>query len=155
MFDTSAYPENHPAGLPRVNKKVPGLMKDEAAGRIITKTVCLGPKQYAYEIDEYDNMCEREFCDGHCGKTGCIGNGGKRCKGVKGVDTLTVDHYEDCLRNDTTYFAKFNTLRSRKHDITTECVTKVALTSSDNIDGRPCKQNLLVLDAGNNCRRIA
>ena len=32
MFDTSAYPEDHPSGLPRVNKKVPGLMKDEAAG---------------------------------------------------------------------------------------------------------------------------
>ena len=30
MFDTSAFPEDHPAGLPRVNKKVPGLMKDEA-----------------------------------------------------------------------------------------------------------------------------
>ena len=43
----------------------------------------------------------------------------------KGVvkNTLTVDHYEDCLRNDTMYLAKFNTLRSRKHDITTECVT--------------------------------
>ena len=126
MFDTSAYPKDHPAGLPRMNKKVPGLMKDEACGRTITKLVCLGPKQYAYEIDEYDDMCGREFCDGHCGKAGRVGNGGKKCKGVKkGVvkNTLTVDHYEDCLRNDTTYLAKFNTLRSRKHDITTECVT--------------------------------
>ena len=50
MFDTSAYPEDHPAGLPRMNKKVPGLMKDEACGRIITKAVCLGPQQYAYEV---------------------------------------------------------------------------------------------------------
>ena len=115
MFDTSAYPEDHPSGLPRINKKVPGLMKDEACGRTITKVVCLGPKQYAYEID---------------------GGGGKRkCKGVKkGVvkNTLTVDHYEDCLRNDTTYLAKFNTLPSRRHDITTECVTKVALTAAEN-----------------------
>ena len=46
MFDTSSYPEDHPAGLPRMNKKVPGLMKDEACGRMITKVVCLGPKQY-------------------------------------------------------------------------------------------------------------
>ena len=123
------------AGLPRMNKKVPGLMKDEACGRMITKVVYLGPKQHAYEIDEYDDMCGREFCDGHCGKAGCVGNGGKNCKGVKkGLvkSTLTVDHYEDFLRNDTTYLAKFNTLRSRRHDITTECVTKVALTASDN-----------------------
>ena len=80
-------------------------------------------------------MCGREFCDGHCGKAGCVGNGGKKCKGVKkGVvkNTLTIDHYEDCLRNDTTYLAKFNTLRSRKHDITTECVIKAALTAADN-----------------------
>ena len=83
IFDTSTYPEDHLSGLPRVNKKVPGLMKDEGAGRIITKAVCLGPKQYAYEIDEYDGMCEKEFCDGGCGKKGCIGSGGKKCKGVK------------------------------------------------------------------------
>ena len=135
MFNTSTCPKDHPAGLPRMNKQVPRLMKDEACERTITKVVCLGPKQYAYEIDEYDDMCGREFCDGHCGKAECVGKGGKKCKGVKkGLvkNTLTVDHYEDCLRNDTTYLAKFNTLRSRKHDITTECVTKVALTVSDN-----------------------
>ena len=65
MFDTSTYPEDHPAGLPRMNKKVPGLMKDEARGRIITKAVCLGPKQYAYEVDG--------------------SGGGRKCKGVKKV----------------------------------------------------------------------
>ena len=85
MFDTSAYPKDHPAGLPRMNKKVPGLMKDEACGRTITKVVYLGPKQYAYEIDEYDVMCGREFCNGHCGKAGCVGNGGKKCKVSKRV----------------------------------------------------------------------
>ena len=109
MFDTSAYPEDHPAGLPRMNKKVPGLMKDEACGRIITKVVCLRPKQYAYEVDG--------------------GGGERKCKGVKKSvvkDTLKVENYEDCLRNETAYHAKFNTLRSRKHNITTECVTKVA-----------------------------
>ena len=46
--------------------------------------------------------------------------------------SLTVDHYENCLMNDTTYYAKFNTLLSRKHNITTECVTKIALTTADN-----------------------
>ena len=82
-FDTSAYPEDHPVGLPRVNKKVPRLMKDEACGRTITEVVCLRPKMYSYKMDEYTGMCEKEFCDGHCGKKGCMGNGGKKCKGVK------------------------------------------------------------------------
>ena len=135
MFDTSAYPKNHPVGLPIMNKKVPGLMKDEACGRIITKVVCLGPKQYAYEIDEYDDISGKEFCDGTCGRKGCIGYGDKKCKGAKKPvvkRSLTVDHYEKFLMNDTTFYAKFNTLRSRNHDITTECVTKVALTAADN-----------------------
>ena len=105
------------------------VRKNDNQGRVFR------PKQYAYEVDEYDDMCEREFCDGHCEKTGCVGNGGKKCKGVKKSvvkNTLTVDHYEDCLFNETTYRAKFNTLRSRKHTITTECVTKVALTADNN-----------------------
>ena len=115
MFDTSAFPEDHPSGLPRMNKKVPGLMKDEACGKNITKGIFLGPKQYALEIEDYGVD--------------------KKCKGVKKSvvkGSLTVDHYEKYLKNDTTYYVKFNTLRSRKHDITTECVTKVALTNADN-----------------------
>ena len=115
MFDTSAYPEDHPSGLPRLNKKVPGLIKDGTSGGIITKAVCLGPKQYAYEVDRY--------------------GGERKCKSVKKSvvkNTLTTKHYEDCLRNEALYRAMFNILRSRKHDITTECVTKVALTADDN-----------------------
>lgn len=80
-------------------------------------------------------MCGKEFCDGTCGKNGCVGNGGKKCKRVKKPvvkGSLTVDHYEKCLMDNTTYCAKFNTLCSRKHDITTECVTKIALTAADN-----------------------
>ena len=67
-------------------------------------------------------------------RKGCVGNGGKKCKGVKGIvvkTKMTNEHYKDCLFNDRTYLAKFNVLRSRKHDITTERVTKVALSSND------------------------
>ena len=98
-----------------MNKKVPGLMKDEAKGKNIVRGVFLGPKQYALEIEDAKND--------------------KKNKGIKKSvlkGSLTVDHYEDCLKNDTKYYAKFNILRSRKHDVTTETVTKVALTSSDN-----------------------
>ena len=132
MFDTSAYPDDHPSGIPRM-KKVRGMMKDEAAGRIIIEFVGLKPKMYGYKIDEYDGMCEKEFCDGRCGKE-CVGNGGQECKGVKsGVvkDIITTEHYKDCLFNDKTYQAKFNTSRSRKHEITTEYITKIVLSAND------------------------
>ena len=135
MFDTSAYPEDHPAGLPVINRKVPGLIKDEACGRNITKVISLGPKQYAYEIEGYDGMCGNEICNGKCDKGGCVGTGDRKCKGVKESvvkGSLTVDHYERCLEEGTLYYAKFNSLRSRKHDVTTECITKVALTIADN-----------------------
>ena len=60
MFDTSAFPEDHPSGLPIMNKKVSGLMKDEACGRNITKGIFLGPKQYALKIEDYgeDKKCK-------------------------------------------------------------------------------------------------
>ena len=68
LLDTSAYPEDHPAGLPRVNKKVPGLMKDEACGRTVNEVICLSLKMYSYKMNEYSDMCGKGFCDGRCGK---------------------------------------------------------------------------------------
>ena len=63
-FDTSDYPPNHPSGIPSGwNKKVLGMFKDEAGGKVIDEFVGLRAKSYSYEMFE--------------GKVGI------KCKGVK------------------------------------------------------------------------
>ena len=54
MYDTSDFPkEGHPSGIPvGNNKKVIGLMKDEAAGKNIVEFVGLRPKLYSLKMEE-------------------------------------------------------------------------------------------------------
>ena len=74
LFDTSEYPKDHPSGIKTgVNKKVPGMFQDEAAGKQIKKFVGLRAKLYSYKIHE--------------------GKENKRCKGVKkSVVENTITH---------------------------------------------------------------
>jgi len=63
-FDTSNFSPNHPLGIPTgINKKVPGMFKNEAGGEIIEEFVGLRVKLYA--IKKLDGEEE------------------KRCKSVK------------------------------------------------------------------------
>ncbi|KAL0849054.1 hypothetical protein ABMA28_013417 [Loxostege sticticalis] len=111
-FDTSNYPVQNVYGLPLLNKKVPGLFKDEMSGNIITEFVGLRSKLY-------------------CIKT--VDSTIKKAKGVKTcvVRNITLSDYKkslyygDIVRRTNVLF------KSIKHDIYTRSVNKVALSCND------------------------
>ena len=114
-FDTSDYPENHPSGIPTgINKKVLGIMKDEAAGKIIKEFVGLRSKLYSFIMDD--------------------GGETKKCKGIKKQvveSSIRHEHYKTCLTTGKEQLRKQNILRSYEHEVYTEEVNKVALSALD------------------------
>ena len=114
-FDTSDYPENHPSGIPTgINKKVLGMFKDEAAGKRIKEFVGLRAKLYSFIMED--------------------GKENKRCKGVKKQvvkNSITHEDYKTCLRTGKEQLRKQNILRSYEHEVFTEEVNKIALSSID------------------------
>ena len=88
MFDTSNYPPDHPSGIPSgLNKKVLGMFKDEAGGKVIDEFVGLRAKLYSYKMQE--------------------GEESKNCKGVKKSvvkKSITHEDYKSvCLREKSSY----------------------------------------------------
>ena len=62
-FDTSEFDAIHPSGIQTgVNKKVIGMMKDEAGGNIIQEFVDLREKQYSLKMRE--DSSEHKRCKG-------------------------------------------------------------------------------------------
>lgn len=113
MFDTSDYPTNNKWGIPLSNKKVPGLMKDELNGEIISHFVGLRSKMYAYKFGEE-----------------CI----KKSKGIKlnvVRNKITFNDYLSCLQNKTELRAVQRSIISRAHDVYSIKQTKIALSPHD------------------------
>ena len=115
LFDTSNIPKGHSSGIKvGVNKKVVGMMKDEAGGKIIEEFVGLRAKLYSYKMFE--------------------GKEEKKCKGVKkGVveSTISFKDYKKCLFSGKKQHRQMNTLRSRKQNIFMEEINKIALSADD------------------------
>ena len=114
-FDTSDYPPNHPSGIPSgFNKKVLGMFKDEAGGKVIDEFVGLRANLYSYKMLE--------------------GEESKKCKGVKkSVVKKSIAHedYKNCLFTGKEQLQKMNVIRSYRHEVYTEEVNKVVLCPSD------------------------
>ena len=112
-FDTSNYEVDRPLPTGK-NKNVIGLMKDELGGRIITEFVALRPKTYSYLTDD----CEED----------------KKAKGTKKCvikRVIKFNDYKNCLLNGEAVLRSQQRFKSKGHDVYTENINKIALSSND------------------------
>ncbi|XP_067216994.1 uncharacterized protein [Linepithema humile] len=113
-FDTSDYSENNVYGIPRANKKVPGLMKDENNGAIMTEFVGLRAKMYALRVTGQKDV--------------------KKVKGVKKnvvARTIMFDDYTRCLNDEIELTRRQSCIRSKMHEVYTVSESKLALSPYD------------------------
>ena len=112
-FDTSNYEVNRPLPTGK-NKKVIGLMKDELGGKIITEFVTLRSKTYSFLTDD--------------------GKEDKRAKGTKKYiirKKIKFNDYKKCLLNDELILNSQERFISKKRDVYTENMNKIALSNND------------------------
>ena len=112
-FDTSNYEVNRPLPTGK-NKKVIGLIKDELGGKIMTQFVALRPKTYSCLTDD----CKED----------------KKAKGTKKCvikRRLRFNDYKDCLLNNEIILKSEQRFKSERHEVYTEEITKIALSSND------------------------
>ena len=112
-FETSNYECDRPLPTGK-NEKVIGLMKDELGGRIITEFVALRPKIYSY----LTNDCKED----------------KKAKGTKICvikRMIKFDDYKNYLLNGEVILKSQQRFISKGHDVYTENVNKIALSSNE------------------------
>ena len=109
-FETSNYKVNRPLPTGK-NKKVIGLMKDELGRKIITEFVTL---LLCYLTDD--------------GKEDKKAKGAKKCV-IKRI--IQFDDYKNCLLKDKVLLKSQQRFISKKHDVYTEDIKKIALSNND------------------------
>ena len=112
-FDISNYEVIRPLSTGK-NKKVIGLMKDKLGGKIITEFVTLRPKTCSFLTDD--------------GKEDKKAKGTKKCI-IKKMIKFNV--YKKCLLDDEVILKSQKKFISKKHDVYTENITKIALSNND------------------------
>ena len=112
-LEISNYDNNRPLPIVK-NKKAIGLFKDELGGNIMKEFVGLKAKTYAYLMDDDTEN--------------------KKAKGTKKCiikRELIFRNYEDCLFNDKIILKSQRRLKSDCHNVYTEQIKKIALSSND------------------------
>ena len=112
-FDTSNDEVDRPLST-RKYKKVIGLTKEELGGRIVTEFVALRPKTYSYLTDD----CKED----------------QKAKGTeKCVIKIMIkfNDYKNCLLNGEVILKSQQRFKSKGHDVYTENINKIALSSND------------------------
>ena len=112
-FDTSNYEVNRPLPTGK-NKKIIGLVKDELGGKIITEFVTLMPKTYLFLTDD--------------GKEDKKAKGTKKCVIKK---MIKFNEYKKCSLNDELILKSHQRFISKKHDVYSENINKIALSNND------------------------
>ena len=117
-FDTSNYSkdDNRPIIIDdnRLEIKKTSLFKDELGGKIMKEFVGLRAKTYAYLMDDDSEH--------------------KKAKGTKKCvikRRLMFENYTDCLFNDKTILKSQQRFKSDCHNVYTEQINKIALSSND------------------------
>ena len=114
-FDISNYDENDKRPLPiSKKKKVIGLFKEELGGKIMTEFVGLRAKIWSYLMD--DGSEHKNF------------RGTKKCVPKRGV---MFKNYKDCKFNNKTILKSQQRFKSDYHNVFTEQINKIALSSND------------------------
>lgn len=100
LFDTSDYPSDNRFNIKLLNKKIPGLMKDEVCGEIITEFVGLRSKMYSIRINGIDKI--------------------KKAKGIKKNIINKKIHFADyynCVKEHCIITKTQNTILSKLHNV--------------------------------------
>lgn len=114
LYDTSDFPKNNQFKVPLVNKKVPGLFRDELNGQILTSFVGLRSKMYCVLCGNIEMM--------------------KKAKGVKKSALKKQTDYNDyleCLVFGDPKMVKQNTFRTKQHNMYSISQDKIGLSAAD------------------------
>lgn len=134
IFDTSDFPWPNQYNIERKNKKIPGKFKDELNGNIMVEFVGLRAKCYAIRTL---NLKSYDIIKRNKGVKKCKLKAYDITKKAKGVKKCVVKgkimfkHYVQCLRNNSDFKCKQNTIRSIQHSVYSIRQEKIALNSAD------------------------